>query len=46
MDYAEFIFVKRKLASDQSTIVSNLERSKKDNRPLWLLVYPEGTSKY
>ncbi|KAI8337434.1 acyltransferase-domain-containing protein [Chlamydoabsidia padenii] len=43
MDFAEFIFVKRKLASDKTIIVDNLKRSQKDKRPLWLLVYPEGT---
>ncbi|CAO3587450.1 unnamed protein product [Absidia cylindrospora] len=43
MDFCEFIFMSRKLATDQHTIVDNLTRSKEDKRPLWLLVCPEGT---
>ncbi|KAI8352079.1 acyltransferase-domain-containing protein [Blakeslea trispora] len=43
MQFFDFIFLKRKLASDKDTIVSNLERSKKSNQPMWLVLFPEGT---
>ncbi|KAI8379485.1 uncharacterized protein BYT42DRAFT_593563 [Radiomyces spectabilis] len=33
----------RKIAQDQRNIVHNLERRKKLNRPLWLVLFPEGT---
>ncbi|KAI9366650.1 hypothetical protein BD770DRAFT_417390 [Pilaira anomala] len=32
-----------KLALDQENIISNLERSKKSDQPMWLVLFPEGT---
>ncbi|KAG2205699.1 hypothetical protein INT47_008056 [Mucor saturninus] len=32
-----------KLALDHDTIVGNLERSKKSDQPMWLVLFPEGT---
>ncbi|ORX54408.1 acyltransferase-domain-containing protein [Hesseltinella vesiculosa] len=43
MRFFDFIFLQRKLADDQATIVNNLEQSKKDDTPLWLVLFPEGT---
>lgn len=43
MQFFDFIFLKRKLALDRDTIVSNLERSKKSDQPMWLVLFPEGT---
>ncbi|GAA5807820.1 hypothetical protein MFLAVUS_001199 [Mucor flavus] len=43
MRFFDFIFLKRKLALDQETIESNLERSKKSDQPMWLVLFPEGT---
>jgi 1-acyl-sn-glycerol-3-phosphate acyltransferase len=41
----DFIFMKRKLKEDEANMVSNLERAKKTNAPMWLLLFPEGTGK-
>lgn len=43
MRFFDFIFLKRKLALDQENIVNNLERSKKSDQPMWLVLFPEGT---
>ncbi|KAF7731457.1 hypothetical protein EC973_000265 [Apophysomyces ossiformis] len=43
MQFFEFIFLKRKLAADKDTIVSNLSRARKLMLPLWLVIFPEGT---
>lgn len=43
MRMLDFIFLKRKLAEDQAIMVNNLERAKKTNIPMWLLLFPEGT---
>ncbi|CAO3614333.1 unnamed protein product [Cunninghamella echinulata] len=43
MQFFDFIFLKRKLADDEKTIINNLGRSKKDGTPLWLVLFPEGT---
>jgi 1-acyl-sn-glycerol-3-phosphate acyltransferase len=45
MQFFDFIFLKRKLAMDKDTIVSNLERSKRSDQPMWLVLFPEGTGK-
>lgn len=45
MRFFDFIFLKRKLALDHDTIVGNLERSKKSDQPMWLVLFPEGTGK-
>jgi 1-acyl-sn-glycerol-3-phosphate acyltransferase len=46
MRFFDFIFLKRKLALDQDNITSNLERSKKNDQPMWLVLFPEGTGKW
>lgn len=46
MQLFDFIFMKRKLLDDRNTIIKNLERSKKDDRPMWLVLFPEGTGKW
>ncbi|KAI8646721.1 acyltransferase-domain-containing protein [Parasitella parasitica] len=43
MRFFDFIFLKRKLDVDKDNIISNLERSKKGNQSLWLVLFPEGT---
>ncbi|KAI8646247.1 acyltransferase-domain-containing protein [Parasitella parasitica] len=43
MKFFEFIFLKRKLEHDKDNIVKNLETAKKRGRPLWLVLFPEGT---
>ncbi|KAI8066889.1 acyltransferase-domain-containing protein [Gongronella butleri] len=43
MQYFDFIFLKRRLADDQLHLKENLTRSKKNGRPLWLVLFPEGT---
>ncbi|KAI8057544.1 uncharacterized protein B0P05DRAFT_559674 [Gilbertella persicaria] len=43
MQFFDFIFLKRKLALDKDNMVQNLERSKKSNQPMWLVLFPEGT---
>lgn len=45
MQLLDFIFMKRKLINDKKTIIRNLERSKKGNWPMWLVLFPEGTGK-
>ncbi|KAI9308064.1 acyltransferase-domain-containing protein, partial [Cunninghamella echinulata] len=45
MQLLDFIFMKRKLINDKKTIIHNLERSKKGNWPMWLVLFPEGTGK-
>jgi 1-acyl-sn-glycerol-3-phosphate acyltransferase len=40
----DFIFLARKWKLDRERIISNLFRAKKDNRPMWLLLFPEGTT--
>ncbi|OBZ83539.1 putative acyltransferase CST26 [Choanephora cucurbitarum] len=43
MKFFEFIFLKRKLEQDKDNIVNNLEKTKARNRPVWLVLFPEGT---
>jgi 1-acyl-sn-glycerol-3-phosphate acyltransferase len=45
MQMLDFIFLKRKLAEDEAIMINNLERAKKTNIPMWLLLFPEGTGK-
>ncbi|KAF1797084.1 hypothetical protein FB192DRAFT_1291526 [Mucor lusitanicus] len=37
------VYGQRKLAMDKDNIITNLERSKKGDQPLWLVLFPEGT---
>jgi hypothetical protein len=46
MRFFEFIFLKRKIEDDKDTIINNLKKSKELNRPMWLVLFPEGTGKY
>lgn len=46
MRFFDFIFLQRKLTMDKENIISNLERSKKGNQSLWLVLFPEGTGKH
>ncbi|ORX58186.1 hypothetical protein DM01DRAFT_1333851 [Hesseltinella vesiculosa] len=39
----DFIFMKRRLIDDKDTVINNLKRSVRDQRPMWLLLFPEGT---
>ena len=39
----EFIFLSRKWDIDRPRIINALEMAKKDDKPMWLLVFPEGT---
>lgn len=39
----EFIFLARKWNIDRSRIVSSLNRARKDESSMWLLLFPEGT---
>lgn len=43
MKFFEFIFLKRRLEHDKDNIIQNLETSKKRGRPMWLVLFPEGT---
>ncbi|KAI8329763.1 hypothetical protein BC941DRAFT_457151 [Chlamydoabsidia padenii] len=43
MQLLDFIFMKRKLVDDKDTIIQNLERSKVGDKPMWLVLFPEGT---
>ncbi|ORZ25901.1 acyltransferase-domain-containing protein [Absidia repens] len=43
MQLFDFIFMKRRLADDKDTIIQNLERSKTGGKPMWLVLFPEGT---
>lgn len=43
MKFFEFIFLKRRLEQDKDNIIHNLQVSKKRNRPMWLVLFPEGT---
>ncbi|CAO3632226.1 unnamed protein product [Cunninghamella blakesleeana] len=43
MQLIDFIFMKRRLVDDKDNIIRNLERSKKGNWPMWLVLFPEGT---
>ena len=43
MQFFEFIFLARNWKIDQQRIVKNLVRAKKDDLPMMLLVFPEGT---
>lgn len=43
MKFFEFIFLKRRLENDKDNIIQNLETSKKRGRPMWLVLFPEGT---
>jgi 1-acyl-sn-glycerol-3-phosphate acyltransferase len=45
MKFFEFIFLKRRLEHDKDNITQNLETSKKRGRPMWLVLFPEGTGK-
>ena len=44
MEFFEFIFLKRKWASDEIVLRTNLTRARLDHLPLWLLLFPEGTN--
>jgi 1-acyl-sn-glycerol-3-phosphate acyltransferase len=43
MKFFEFIFLKRRLEHDKDTVIKNLERAKKRDNPMWLVLFPEGT---
>jgi hypothetical protein len=43
MKFFEFIFLKRKLEQDKDNIIYNLQMAKKRGRPMWLVLFPEGT---
>ncbi|GAA5807366.1 hypothetical protein MFLAVUS_000725 [Mucor flavus] len=43
MKFFEFIFLKRKLEHDKDNIIHNLQVSKNRGRPMWLVLFPEGT---
>lgn len=43
MKFFEFIFLKRKLEHDKDNIINNLQTAKKRGRPMWLVLFPEGT---
>ncbi|KAI9482676.1 MAG: acyltransferase-domain-containing protein [Benjaminiella poitrasii] len=43
MKFFEFIFLKRRLEHDKDNIINNLLKAKQRNRPLWLVLFPEGT---
>lgn len=45
MKFFEFIFLKRRLEQDKDNIINNLSTSRKRNRPMWLVLFPEGTGK-
>ncbi|MCX6131402.1 MAG: 1-acyl-sn-glycerol-3-phosphate acyltransferase [Proteobacteria bacterium] len=43
MVFLDFVFLKRRWMSDRRRIKANFERIHKENRPLWLNIFPEGT---
>jgi 1-acyl-sn-glycerol-3-phosphate acyltransferase len=45
MKFFDFIFLKRKLEFDKDNIINNLQRSKENKLPMWLVLFPEGTGK-
>jgi 1-acyl-sn-glycerol-3-phosphate acyltransferase len=46
MKFFEFIFLKRKLEHDKDNIINNLQTAKKRGRPMWLVLFPEGTGTF
>ncbi|KAI8981790.1 acyltransferase-domain-containing protein [Mycotypha africana] len=43
MKFFEFIFLKRRLEQDKDNILGMLNSAKSRNRPMWLVLFPEGT---
>ncbi|MDI1485963.1 MAG: hypothetical protein OHK93_004152 [Ramalina farinacea] len=44
MQFAQFIFLKRKWESDKPGLARHMQRLNKPNDPMWLLMFPEGTN--
>ncbi|KAJ2722011.1 hypothetical protein GGI07_003601 [Coemansia sp. Benny D115] len=43
MQFLDFIFLKRKWASDRQTFADHMQRIVEHDDPAWLLIFPEGT---
>lgn len=43
MEFFEFIFLKRKLSVDKTTLENGLKQISDNNQKFWLLIFPEGT---
>lgn len=44
MQFAQFIFLKRKWEQDKPRLAAHLQRFNKPKDPMWLMMFPEGTN--
>jgi 1-acyl-sn-glycerol-3-phosphate acyltransferase len=44
MQCFDFIFLARRWQIDRERLVSSMQQAKSDNAPMWLLLFPEGTT--
>ena len=44
MQFAQFIFLKRKWEEDKPGLAKHMQRLNKPNDPMWLMMFPEGTN--
>ena len=44
MQFAQFIFLKRKWENDKPRLAAHLQKFNKANDPMWLMMFPEGTN--
>ncbi len=44
MQFAQFIFLKRKWEQDKPRLTEHMQRFKNPNEPMWLMMFPEGTN--
>ncbi|KAL9636712.1 MAG: hypothetical protein Q9164_002651 [Protoblastenia rupestris] len=44
MQFAQFIFLKRKWQDDKPGLAAHMQKLNKPNDPMWLMMFPEGTN--
>ncbi|KAL9129366.1 MAG: hypothetical protein Q9217_002166 [Psora testacea] len=44
MQFAQFIFLKRKWEEDKPGLAAHMQKLNKPNDPMWLMMFPEGTN--
>ena len=44
MQFAQFIFLKRRWEDDKPGLARHMQRLNKPNEPMWLMMFPEGTN--
>ena len=44
MQFAQFIFLKRKWQDDKPGLAAHMQKLNKSNDPMWLMMFPEGTN--